>query len=264
MQKKKVFFPVVILFLFFSLLIFFLSRQGIVQSLPFLNSMFVPLQRGVFATTQKMLPENKQETASQEKNSTIAQASLQLKKLQEDNAALRDQFETMGIPPRHLVPAHIVGEPGFIPGKTAIEEITIDQGEQSGIKSGMVVVYKNNVVGTVGKTTQHFSQVFVVSNKTISFSGKTFTTNALGVVKGQGSGDILLDNVLLSQNLKMNDIVKTSGDIDIQGHGYPQDLVVGKIVGIEKDPSALFQKADVASLVDITKLSMVFVIKITN
>lgn len=264
MQRRKKNFPIVIFLIIVSLTLLFLSKQGILSSVPFINSMLAPLQRGIFMTTQQIVHHNNTTAQLQEENNTTVQAAVQYKKLQEDIVAFRDQFGTTKIPPSHLVPAHIIGEPGFIPGKTAVEEIIIDQGMRAGIKPDMAVVYKNNLVGKVVKTTNNFSQVLVVSNKAISFSAKTLTTNALGVIKGQGNGDMLLDNVLLNQNLKVNDIVMVNGSQNMQGEGYPANLIVGKITGIEKDPSALFQKASVASFSDITKLPMVFVLKITN
>src|SRR5205807_1878168 len=141
------FFPISIFLLFVSLVIFFLSKQGILSSLPLINSMFAPLQHGVFVTTQHVLHSDNTIVHLQEEHSNRVQAVGAYKKLQEDNVALRDQFGTLVIPPSHVVPAHIVGEPGFIPGKTAVEEIIIDQGMSAGIKQDMVVVYKNNLIG---------------------------------------------------------------------------------------------------------------------
>ncbi|HZJ18567.1 MAG TPA: rod shape-determining protein MreC, partial [Patescibacteria group bacterium] len=69
-----------------------------------------------------------------------------------------------------------------------------------------------------------------------------------------------LDNVLLSENLKKGDIILTKGDIDQEENGYPPDLIIGKIISVDKSPSALFQKADVVSLVDLSKLTTVFII----
>lgn len=70
---------------------------------------------------------------------------------------------------------------------------------------------------------------------------------------------MILDNVLLSETLKVGDVVLTNGDIDQNGKGLPPDLIVGKITSVDKNPSALFQKADVVSFVDFSKLSTLFV-----
>lgn len=260
MQKKKTFFPIVGTFLVLCIILFVLSKQGVFRSVPFINSIFAPLQQFIFTNSQKIVHNSK----SDEKSENIMEQMVQYKKLQEDMAALRDQFQTTTIPAVTLLPAHIVGEPGFIPGIASIEEFVIDKGSIDGVKKGMVVVYKNNMLGNISQTTRHFSQVIVISNRAVSFPAKTLNTNAQGVIKGQGSGDMLLDNVVLNQTLKQHDIVETSGDMDIQGSGNPPDLIVGKITGIEKDPSALFQRAHVVSAVDLTKLSIVFVLEIRN
>ena len=71
---------------------------------------------------------------------------------------------------------------------------------------------------------------------------------------------MILDNVLLTENLKNGDLVLTKGDVNLNGEGFLPGLIVGKIISVEKSPSALFQKAQVEGLVDVTKLSTVFVI----
>jgi rod shape-determining protein MreC len=67
-------------------------------------------------------------------------------------------------------------------------------------------------------------------------------------------------NVVLSEKLEKDDLVRTKGDVDERGQGFPPDLIVGKIISVNKQPSALFQSAEVKSLVDFSRLSTVFVI----
>ncbi|HSW87744.1 MAG TPA: rod shape-determining protein MreC [Candidatus Saccharimonadales bacterium] len=256
MHKTKTFYPFLGILVFISVVLFILSKQGMLQSIPFLNTMMAPLQKGLFSGVQHLKDPNA-ETQLQQENKKLIQKLAQYKRLEQDNAALRDQFQISKIPTKHLLPVHIVGEPGFV--ADSIETVIIDKGSQDGVRNGMVIIYKDNLLGKVMRTTNGFSQVAVISNDSISFSAKTLQTNALGVIKGQGSGGLIFDNVLLNQTLKTNDIVVTNGDLDINGNGYPPDLIVGKITGIQKVPSALFQKANITALVDITRLSMVFV-----
>ena len=259
MKRKKSFFPILTVSLVVSLGLFVLSKQGLLRSVPLLQLVFAPAQKVLLSGGQMILHRD----SAQRQAPCVETSASWRTSLQADNTALRDQFQTTAIPAKNLLPARIVGEPGFIPGSTSVEKFTLDKGSRDGVTEGMVVVYKDNVLGEVHAVTKGFAEVVVVSNKMISFSAKTVDTKALGVVKGQGSGDIILDNVVLDNTLKANDLVVTNGDMDVHGQGMPPDLVVGKITGIEKDPSALFQKADITSLVDITKLNMVFV-KITN
>ena len=69
----------------------------------------------------------------------------------------------------------------------------------------------------------------------------------------------MIKNVVLSDKLTVSDLVLTKGDIDL-GRGYPPDLIVGKIVSVDKKASSLFQSAQVISLVDITRVPIVFII----
>lgn len=252
MKRHTSFFPIIAILLLLSLLFFFLAIRGVITGIPLVNTVFAPLQRMVFHVQKRDVSVG-----------VYCNTPLQIndKKLQEDTKALRDQFQTASIPANHLIPVHIVGMPGFIPGKSAVEQFVIDGGSRVGITKGQAVVYKDMFIGSITEVTDGFSQVAVSSNTNSSFSAKTLKTSALGVVKGQGSGNMVLENVLLDQRLQLQDIVVTKGDQDITGQGVPPNLIVGKITGIEKDPSALFQQADVTSLVDVTELDMVFVLK---
>jgi rod shape-determining protein MreC len=99
-----------------------------------------------------------------------------------------------------------------------------------------------------------------LTNSTSLFTAKTLNTQAQGVVKGQGGGGVVLDNVVLSESLKKDDLVLTNGDINTQNSGFPPDLTVGKIISVSKNPSDLFQKADIQPLIDLESLEKVFVV----
>jgi rod shape-determining protein MreC len=159
-----------------------------------------------------------------------------------------------------LLPANIVGAPSFIPGISTPETFIIDKGTSDGVKVGDAVVYKNNLLGKISKISDSLSEVTLVTNTSSSFTAKTSSSQALGVIKGQGGGQMILDNVLLSDNLKPSDLVLTNGDTNLSGKGYPPDLVVGKIVSVDKKASSLFQRAEVSSFIDFAKITTVFVI----
>ena len=121
----------------------------------------------------------------------------------------------------------------------------------------MAVVVKNNLVGIISQISPNLSKVDLVNNSSSSFTAKT-QNGAVGIFKG--GANLTLNNVLLSENLKTGELVLTKGDIDINGIGIPADLIVGKITSIEKNPSDLFQKAEVQTSIDFTKLTKVFVL----
>jgi rod shape-determining protein MreC len=150
--------------------------------------------------------------------------------------------------------------PSFIPGFAMPENYIIHVGKMEKVYVNAPIIYKDNLVGRVTQIEDHFSKVLLVSNKSMSFSAKTSETGANGIVRGTGNGNVIFDNVLLSDTLKVGDVVVTSGEVDINGKGFPPDLIVGKITSVEKNPSNLFQKASIAPLVDFRKLTNVFVL----
>ncbi len=203
---------------------------------------------------------------SQNDNAAVDKADLRKKLLDNqnlisENKALRDQFATTAIPSQNLIPAKVVGSPGFIPAVSSPDYIVIDKGKSSGLGKGNVIVYKDNLVGRIVSLGDNFSKVELII-KTPSFAVKVQASDKqiIGLAKGKGDG-LVLENVLLSESLEKNQLVLTKGDLDEDGKGVPPDLVVGKIVSIEKKETSLFQKAEVKSFIDLKNLVEVFVIK---
>jgi len=200
-------------------------------------------------------------TALQQENTTLRKQLADMNGLRADNAALRDQFQTANPVSNTLLPVHVVGMGDAIPNMSFPQRLVIHAGKKEGITVGNIVVVKNEAVGDIVMVSDHFSVVRLVSSKESSFAAVTSATGAIGVAKGSGSGDITLDNVLLSQQLQVGDMVVTKGSQDISGKGFPEGLIIGKITSIDKNPSSLFQKARVVPLTSFDHLSMVFVIR---
>lgn len=263
MKRKENFFLAFFVFLFLSVSIFGLSKIGILSpvssvfqkiSSPFQNTTYNFVNSiSLFATNSKL---------KKLENENILLTSLisDQKKIKGDNSALLDQFQTVTPKSNTLLPANVIGSPSFIPAVTVPESLIIDRGENDGVVIGRVVVYKNNLVGKITKVNDSYSEVSLITNSASSLTAKTLSSQALGVAKGQGNGEIILDNVLLSDTLNVSDLVLTNGDTNLNGIGSPPDLVVGKILSVEKKASSLFQKAQVKSFIDFSKITRVFVI----
>src|SRR5579883_802475 len=111
MRKTNIAYPLIAVLLGISLLFFFLSRQGLFNSVPLVNTMFSPLQKALVTTTQQF--SSSSESQLKKENTDVIKQLSDYKKLQQDNAALRDQFQSTKIPSGHLLPSHVVGAPGL-------------------------------------------------------------------------------------------------------------------------------------------------------
>lgn len=263
MQKKRSFFSYFFVFLFLSLLLFFSSKVSFLRPVnSFAQSIFAPVQSltyGIFSAVTSIGSASKIKIL-QEENRILIKKLADLKKVEGDNKALQDQFQTANIKSTNLLPAGVVGAPGFLPGVSVPEALILNRGESDGVKIGQAVIYKDNLIGRVVKTSKYLSSVLLITNSSSSFIASSLETNAQGIVKGKGEGELIFDNILLSETLKKDDLVITKGDINQKGEGFPSGLIIGKIASVSKNASDLFQKAEVKQLVDLTKLNTIFII----
>jgi rod shape-determining protein MreC len=247
MQKRGNVVPIFIGFFILSLLIFLFFSKGIAG---LLEQLTVPLQKSMFASLHKP-GENKTETEKlREENSRLLTELAHQNELEKENKALKDQFNTPDISSHKLLSADVI--------RTENDEIIINRGSSDGVKKGGIVIVKNSLIGRVVEVSAHISVVNLVTHGDILFTAQASKTQALGVINGRGGG-MIFGNVILSEVLDKGDLVMTKGDINKDGSGYPPHLIVGKITSVNKRASNLFQVAQVQSLIDLSRLSVVFV-----
>lgn len=247
--------PFFILLILVTLIIILLFKLGVINfASTIVQNTLAPVQatvRGLFV---------KDVDPKETEGFEYASKLVDQQKLIEDNAALRNQFETTTVRSQTLLPAKIIGSPSFIPGLSIPETLILGVGRVDGVREGQAVVYKDNLVGIIEKSNENFSKVLLVNSPDFSLTVKTLKENASGVIKGSGGGQLILENVLLSQKLTENDLVVTRGSVNERGEGVLPDLIIGKITSVNKNASDLFQNAKVEPLVDSGTLATVFVI----
>jgi rod shape-determining protein MreC len=248
MKRVKAVFPIFSILLILSVYILFFFQNPLTAGL---QTITVPIQQWAFGMTLKPTGMQTPQEQLQQENNQLRIELAQMQEMKKDNQALHDQFKTTTPAPQKLLPAGVIGvQPTYI---------LVDKGSSDGIHLGDVVVVKDNLIGNIAKVTPHISQVLLLTDPSTSFTAQSAKTSANGVVRSIDGGTVIFTNVVLSDKLEQNDIILTKGDRDAQWHGYPPNLVVGKITSIDKQASSLFQAAKVDSLVFVSKLRMVFV-----
>ncbi|MFH1833371.1 MAG: rod shape-determining protein MreC [Candidatus Levyibacteriota bacterium] len=258
MKRKTGFLPVFFTVVFLCILILVLSLSGKLKSLSsFLEKETSGIQTVTFRIFQRLpfVSQNSKIKEIKDENLNLLGKITDYEKLRKENAALSDQFQTSYPQAIQLLKVDIIGAPAFIPGVSVPDKYIINKGQKDNLKVGMAVIFKNNLVGIISKTSTNLSEVATVNDPLLSFTAKT-QNGAIGIVRGEG---LTLDNILLSENISDGEFVLTKGDIGPDGVGIPPGLMVGKIISVEKKPSSLFQKAKIESLIDFTSLSSVFV-----
>ncbi len=219
----------------------------------FLQTITLPIQKLAFTVNSSTNHISDSQQQLQEENNQLRVQLAQMQELKRDNQALHDQFQNTTPTPQKLLPAAVVG--------LQQDALVIDKGQSDGLKIGAIVVAKNNLIGTISKVTPHLSEVRLLTDPSTSFTARAVKTNADGIVRSLDGGTIIFANVVLSDKLEKNDIIETKGDLSVTGQGYPPKLIVGEIVSVDKQASSLFQSAKVESLVNISHLQTVFILK---
>ncbi len=151
-----------------------------------------------------------------------------------------------------MVPANVVAEdlsPWF-------QAVIIDQGSAADIGPGMPVITDSGVVGVVSGTTPGASKVLLILDPQSRVDVYVQRTRARGSVRGRSEQDCELAYVLREEDVRVGDLVLTSGLAAV----YPKGLVVGHVSRVERLPYGLFQRAELRPAVDFRKLEEVFVI----
>lgn len=244
-----------VLLIVLTVILIISSKLGIINSAAgFVQNSIAPIQTSVRGLFFKDINSKNSKTLE------FASKLVDQKKLVEDNEALRNQFETITVKTQSLIPARIVGSPSFIPGISVPEYLILDVGKQDGVEDGYAVISKDNLIGVIEKANDNFSKVVLVNSSSFSSTAKTLKEQSAGVINGNGAEQMILDNVLLSQKLTINDLVVTRGSLNENGEGIAPNLIIGKITSVNKSASDLFQTAKVEPLIETTSLSTVFVI----
>lgn len=259
MKRKENFWSAFLVVAILCIVILSLSLSGHLKFLSsFLEKRTSQIQGITFHIFRNLPFISQDEKAKQleETNLELLARVASFEKLKRENAALSDQFQTSYPPSYKLLKVEVIGAPGFIPGVSNPNTFILNKGTKANVKVGFAVVVGGNLVGVISQVSENLSRVNVINNSSLSFTAR-MQNGAVGVVKG--GGVLTLNNVLLSENIKASELVLTKGDINPDGIGTPPDLVIGKIISVEKSPSDLFQKAKIESFVDFTKLSTVFI-----
>jgi rod shape-determining protein MreC len=180
---------------------------------------------------------------------------INLREIASDYERLASLLEyTSSTQGREYITADVIGQEqyGFI------RSIIINQGTRSGITVGMPVVTDQGLVGRVFRVTASTSQVQLVTDRNSFISSRLQSSRIEGTIVGEGleTGSLEMRYIPLNSQVLPGDLIVTTG----LGGNFPPDLVVGQVISVRNLEFELTQNAQVASLIDFSKLEFVLVI----
>lgn len=125
----------------------------------------------------------------------------------------------------------------------AKQEIVIDQGQKQHLKLGQPVLDAYGVFGQVVEVDPMTSRVMLISDRRSAVPVENNRTGVRGIVEGTGFvGNLLLVNVPKTADVRVGDLLVSSG----LGHVYPMGYPVGTVVSVTTVPGEHFAQIDVA------------------
>jgi len=151
-----------------------------------------------------------------------------------------------------ILAAHVIGEDSSPWFRT----ILIDRGAVDGLQEGMPVVAASGIVGQLIKVAAGSSRVLLLTDHASSIAGIVQRSRARGVVKGKGDGRCSMEFAMREEDIKVGDVIVSSGI----GQIFPKGLPVGEVTMVRKGEYGIFQTIELRPFVNTSRLEEVLVL----
>ena len=150
------------------------------------------------------------------------------------------------------------------------QTLRLDKGREDGIAENMPVVTAEGLVGRTREVSAQACDVLLISDRAFKVSIRLAGEGLFGILQGGGVSlggmhrtailcappTLRVDYVRQEAEIPLGERVVTSG----LGGVFPPDLPVGRVVGVTRDESGLYQHAEVEPVADLARIRRVLVI----
>lgn len=135
--------------------------------------------------------------------------------------------------------------------------LVINRGSSSGIREGMAVVAADGVVGQTVKVAANTSRVLLLTDHSSGIAATIQRSRARGVVKGKGEMQCTLEFTTREEDVKVGDVVITSGI----GGVFLKGLPIGEVTMVKRGEYGIFQTVAIHPSVNLPHLEEVMVVQ---
>ena len=180
-------------------------------------------------------------------NAALAEAAHQ-------NARLRAALGLRQSAKAHVIASEVISRRE----STWFDTATIDKGRRAGVRKGLAVVTTGwRLVGQVLSTDAFSSRIVALTDSDSAVGAMTQRSRSSGMLQGQSSDYLLLSYLPKDADVKVGDVVISSG----MGQVVPKGLVVGRIVRVVRSEVMGSTKALVRPSIRLDQIEQVFIIK---
>lgn len=207
----------------------------------------------VFGATFNLKSIIRESSQLEQENRELILKLVNLSEIKQENDFLRKQLDMRPALKSKLVLAHLIG---FDPGNLG-RYFLIDRGSNDGIETGRAVIFAGGfLVGKVAEVSVNSSKVLALtdSDSTVFVLGQDSREG--GVIKGDHGVGLILDMVPPEKEIKLGELIVSSG-LDSK---IVRGLVIGKVEKKISGESEVFQRFIVKPLINYKEIESVLVI----
>ncbi len=137
--------------------------------------------------------------------------------------------------------------------------VTIDAGQDDGVRVGNAVLAVGGVVGEVLRVAPRSAVVLLVTDPGSQVGVRALPGKEIGVASGQGmDADVRVDFLSPAAPAAVGDALVTLGST--QRHGVPPDLPIGTVTGLDTAPAASGRVVSARPVAEMTSLETLLVL----
>jgi rod shape-determining protein MreC len=180
------------------------------------------------------------------------QKIIQQHELELENQRLRELLSFKRSLPAPAIAAEIIGKDPSAWFKTVI----IDKGSAHGLRRGLPAVNALGVVGQIIEVSGHQARLMLIIDRNSGADALVQRTRSRGIVKGTSRAECYLDYVLHADDVRVGDLVVSSGFDGV----FPKGLLIGTVTAVDFKGGDFFKDVQITPAVDFDKLEEVLVI----
>jgi rod shape-determining protein MreC len=135
--------------------------------------------------------------------------------------------------------------------------LVLDKGRKEGVARDMSAIAPKGFAGKISDVTESYAKLLLLTDINFSASVRLQESRKEGIISGTGTKNVILKYIPYEDEIKIGDIVITSGLDQL----FPPGIPVGFISKLDKQGAGHFQYIEVTPYVDNSKLEEVLIIK---
>ena len=235
-----------------SLILLFSNDNSQIRFLRAVGVGFIGAIQSGMSAVPNVFEIQKENDFLREKNIELANEVSALKEAKLENLRLTRSLGLKDKKNSGVVTARIVNK-SLVQARNTI---TLNVGESDSVKVNMPLITEDGLIGKIVATSGNYSIAQILYNRNLSISVKVQRSRVDGIMNYDGAGNLVINNVPKSADVKEGDIVISSE----YSNYFPSGIPVGTVIEAGNLDN-LFQKVIVKPLVNFTALEEVFVLK---